>query len=120
MLYLRVLTHDYIRKVTWASIGIVGIYNAWGICMYFTMCIPLAKMWDPSLPGSCHPLSVWFALTYLHIATDFLLLFIPIPVVVTMTIPLRQKVGLMVVFTTGLLYVSAPQQRPPPPFGPGH
>ncbi|KAK3897943.1 Phosphoglucosamine mutase [Staphylotrichum tortipilum] len=102
MLYLRVLTHDYIRKVTWAAIGIVGLYNVWGICMYFSMCIPLAKMWDPSLPGSCHPISVWFALTYLHIATDFILLLIPIPVVVTMTIPLRQKVGLMIVFTTGL------------------
>ena len=120
MLYLRVLTHDYIRKVTWAAISIVGIYNAWGLCMYFTICIPLPKMWDPSLSGHCHPLSVWWALTYLHIATDFILFFIPIPVVVTMTVPLRQKVGLMIVFTMGLLYVLPLLPQPPPLVSPHH
>ncbi len=103
LLYLRVLTLDYVRKVTWVAIGIVGTYNIWAMGMYFTMCIPIARMWDASIPGYCHPWSVWWALTYLHISTDFLIFIIPIPVVVTMTIPMRQKVGLLAVFTLGLL-----------------
>jgi hypothetical protein len=107
LLYFRVLTYDYARKVIWVVFGIVGIYNAWGIAMYLTMCVPLAKMWDPvhNEGGYCHPWSVWWALTYLHIATDFMIFLVPVPVVVSMTIPLRQKVGLLIVFTMGLLYV---------------
>jgi hypothetical protein len=103
LLYLRVLTPDYIRKVIWVAFGIVVLYNAWAFAMELTICIPLAKEWDPSLPGYCHPTSVWWALTYIHIATDFMLFVIPIPVVVTMTIPTRRKAGLLFVFTLGLL-----------------
>ena len=103
LLYLRVLTHGYIRKVTWVAMGIVVIYSAWGLGMYLSMCIPLHKMWDPSVSGSCHPLSVWWALTYLHIITDFVIFAIPIPVVVTLMVPVRQKAGLLVVFTLGFL-----------------
>ncbi|KAK3291203.1 uncharacterized protein B0H64DRAFT_330769 [Chaetomium fimeti] len=102
LLYFRVLTHDYIRKVTWGTMGIVVVYNIWGFGMYLTMCIPLQKMWHSDLDGYCHPYEVWWALTYLHIITDFMIFLIPIPVVVTMTIPLRQKAGLLVVFTLGL------------------
>ncbi|AEO55679.1 hypothetical protein MYCTH_2299753 [Thermothelomyces thermophilus ATCC 42464] len=102
LLYLRVLTHDYIRKTTWAAMAIVAIYNAWAIGMYLTMCVPIAKVWNAKLEGYCHPTSVWWALTYLHIITDFLIFIIPIPVVVTMTVPLRRKIGLLIVFTFGL------------------
>lgn len=103
VLYLRVLTHEWVRKVTWAVIAIVVIYNAWGIAMYLTMCIPIARMWDPSVPGTCHPWSVWWALTYLHIATDFMIFLVPIPVVVGMLSPWRTKIGLLAVFVVGLL-----------------
>ncbi|KXX73599.1 Phosphoglucosamine mutase [Madurella mycetomatis] len=102
LLYLRVLTHEYIRKVTWVVITIVAVYNVWGLGMYLTMCIPIEKMWDTSISGYCHPWSVWWALTYLHIITDFMIFVIPIPVVSTMTIPKRQKAGILIVFSVGL------------------
>jgi hypothetical protein len=103
LLYFRVLTPEYIRKVIWVAFAVVITYNAWGFAMAFTMCIPLSKVWDPSIPGYCHPNAVWWALTYIHIITDFIIFLIPIPVVVTMTIPAQQKAGLLVVFTMGLL-----------------
>jgi hypothetical protein len=89
--------------VTWGALAIVVIYNAWGLGMYLSMCIPIASFWDHSIEGYCHPHSVWWALTYLHIITDFMIFLIPIPVVVTMMIPMRQKLGLLGVFTVGLL-----------------
>jgi hypothetical protein len=108
LLYLRVLTHDYIRKVTWAAIGIVAVFNAWALAIHLTMCIPLEKAWDNSIPGYCHGDTghgdkIFWAMIYLHIITDFMIFVIPIPVVGTMTIPLRQKIGLLFVFTVGLL-----------------
>ncbi|KAK5659750.1 hypothetical protein OQA88_961 [Cercophora sp. LCS_1] len=102
VLYLRVLTHEWVRKLTWVVIAIVAIYNAWAIAMYLTMCIPIQRMWDPTVPGKCHPWSVWWALTYLHIITDFMIFLVPLPVLVPMTIPMRQKAGLLAVFMVGL------------------
>ena len=103
LLYLRVLTHEYIRKVSRWTLAFVVVYNVWALGMYFTICIPLQKMWKPELEGYCHPFEVWWVLTYLHIVTDFMIFLIPIPVVVTMTVPVRQKIGLLAVFTLGLL-----------------
>jgi hypothetical protein len=78
--------------------------------MYLTMCVPLWRMWDKrGSDGSdyyCHPHTVWWALTYLHIITDFMLFLIPVPVLWSMTLPCRQKAGLLFVFTVGLLYGS--------------
>ncbi|KAK4118812.1 hypothetical protein N657DRAFT_582933 [Parathielavia appendiculata] len=107
LLYLRVLTHDYIRKATWAVIAIVVVYNVYTFAMHVTMCIPLAKNWDPSITGGyCHAETghgqqIFWAVIYLHIITDFMIFAIPIPVVAAMTIPLRQKLGLLFVFTVG-------------------
>ncbi|KAK3342011.1 hypothetical protein B0T25DRAFT_357033 [Lasiosphaeria hispida] len=101
IMFLRVLTHDYIRKATYATLGIVVVYNVWAFGMYFTMCVPIQRMWDRSIPGYCHPLDVWWALTYLHIVTDFMIFCLPIPVVATMTIPTRQKASLLLVFCVG-------------------
>jgi hypothetical protein len=103
LLYIHALVHDYTRKATYVALAIVTTYNLWGLGMYATMCVPLAKTWDPSIPGTCHPWKVWWALTYLHIITDFLIFLIPIPVVSRMTIPIHQKLGLLIVFATGFL-----------------
>ena len=104
LLYLRVLkTFNNLRKAIYVTLGIVVIYNAWGIAMYLSMCIPLSKMWNPSLSGYCHPLDVWWALTYIHIITDFMIFLLPIPVVLSMTVPRSQKAGLLFVFCIGFL-----------------
>jgi hypothetical protein len=105
LLYLRVLkTYDYTRKAIYITLGIVIIYNTWALAMYFTMCIPLAKMWDASITdGYCHPRDVWWALTYIHIITDFMIFTLPIPVILSMTQPVLQKLGLLAVFCIGFL-----------------
>ncbi|GAB1311861.1 hypothetical protein MFIFM68171_02071 [Madurella fahalii] len=102
LLYLRVLkTFDYLRKAMWVTLGVVVVCNIWALAMYFSMCIPLRKMWEPTVDGYCHPYEVWWTLMYIHIVTDFVIFLLPIPVVVTMTIPRPQKVGLLFVFCVG-------------------
>jgi len=105
LLYLRVLkTYDYTRKAIHVTLGIVIIYNTWALAMYFSMCIPIAKMWDASITdGYCHPRDVWWALTYIHIITDFMIFVLPIPVILSMTLPVSRKLGLLAVFCVGFL-----------------
>ncbi len=106
LLYLRVLkTYDYTRKAIRITLGIVIIYNVWAMGMFVTMCIPIAKMWNTALPGYCHPRDVWWALTYIHIITDFMIVVLPIPVILPMSIAPLRKVGLLVVFCIGFLWV---------------
>ncbi|KAL2257107.1 hypothetical protein VTK26DRAFT_653 [Humicola hyalothermophila] len=104
LLYLQVLANGSIREATWVTIGAVAIFTACAMVMCFTVCVPLHKTRDPFVEvGYCHPWTIWWALTYLHIITDFKIFVIPIPVVVAMTIPLRQNAGLLFVFTVSLL-----------------
>lgn len=104
LLYLRVLkTYDYVRKAMWATLGFVAVYAVVLMALYFTMCVPLPRMWDRSIPGHCHPDAVWWTMTYINIATDFVIFLLPIPVMVTMTIPATQKAGLLFVFCVGFL-----------------
>ncbi|KAK4168120.1 hypothetical protein QBC43DRAFT_366631 [Cladorrhinum sp. PSN259] len=102
LLYLRVLkTYDYLRKAMWATLGFVILYSVVTLTMYFTICVPLERFWDRSIEGYCHPDPVWWTLTYTHIVTDFIIFLLPIPVVVTMSIPFAQKAGLLFVFCVG-------------------
>ena len=105
LLYLRALkTYNYTRKAIYVTFGIVVVYNVWGLAMYLSMCIPLAKMWDASITdGYCHPYDVWWALTYIHIITDFMIFVLPIPIILAMTIPPLRKTGLLLVFCIGFL-----------------
>ncbi|KAK0634237.1 hypothetical protein B0T17DRAFT_297 [Bombardia bombarda] len=102
LLYLRILvTFDYIRKATYITLAIVVIYNLWAFAVYFAMCIPLARAWDHNVKGSCRGATTWWAVASLHIITDFMIFLLPIPVVTTMTIPRRQKAGLLLAFAMG-------------------
>ena len=103
LLYLRVLTHDYIQKATYVTLAIVVAYNVWAFVMYFVMCTPLAKAWDWTVEGSCREAGFWWAITSLHIITDFMTFLLPIPVIATMSIRRRQKFGLILVFAMGFL-----------------
>jgi hypothetical protein len=103
LLYLRVLkTYNYLRKAIWATLVVVIVYNVWAVAMQLSTCVPLRKKWDRTVEGYCHPLDVWWALTYIHIITDFIIFLLPIPAVVSMTIPRAQKAGLLFVFCIGL------------------
>jgi len=104
LLYIRVLKHQYACWAAWGMLVVVVGYNIFGLVEDFIICAPLAAYWDPSV-GSCQPPgSVMWALICLHIATDFLIFLIPLPVVFRMKLPLKQKIGLSLTFALGFLY----------------
>ncbi|KAM7207754.1 hypothetical protein V8F20_001796, partial [Naviculisporaceae sp. PSN 640] len=102
LLYIRILTYSYARIAAYFLLAIVVIINVVGFISTFTLCIPLAKLWDQSLPGKCHlePAYMW-AMVCLHIITDFLIFLIPLPVVIRMTTTLSNKIMLLGVFLLG-------------------
>ncbi len=106
LLYVRVL-HAYplARRAAYAMLAIVVVYNVWGLYETATLCAPLAAYWDPDVKGDCKPIAYMWAAIGLHVATDFLIFSIPIPVVLRMRMPWRQKAELAMVFALGFLCV---------------
>jgi len=104
VLYLRILTTGPIRIANIVVLTIVMICNIWVFVGMFVGCIPLAKTWDPSIPGTCLPqISVTLGNSILHVITDFIIFALPLPVLVKLNMNIKQKVALILVFSLGFL-----------------
>ncbi|MCJ1481570.1 hypothetical protein MMC06_001729 [Schaereria dolodes] len=65
-------------------------------------CQPLARVWNKSIPGSCLDLTAfWYANAAASILTDLVILALPMPKIKALQLPIRQKVGLFMVFALG-------------------
>lgn len=102
MQYFRVFPTQRMRVVCWIMISILGIYGTWAVLSAFLNCIPVAKFWDDSIQGSClSKTALWFSNASMHIATDLAILIIPIPALMAVDLPRRQKFALMIMFALG-------------------
>jgi len=71
-----------------------------------TLCVPLHKYWNAGTDGTCKPAVYMWAVLGLHVATDFLIFLLPVPVVLSMkALSRRQRTGLLLIFALGFLYV---------------
>lgn len=103
LLYLRVLSFRHARWAVYALLFTVVVSNGiWTLYTVLTACIPLSAFWlfDPT--AWCRPQIDWFVNTGLHIGTDVLMYLLPLPVVVSLRVGLRQKLALYGVLALGL------------------
>lgn len=95
------------RIISWTMIALLATYGTWCVVSAFLTCLPIAKFWDPSIPGYClSRKGLWFSNAAMHIVTDLAILVIPVPALVGLDLPRRQKVALITIFALGGLYVS--------------
>lgn len=67
-------------------------------------CMPIARNWDKSVPGSCIPSKPrYYAYVAFNFVTDIMILVLPLPLINRLNITRRQKFGLIVVFCLGSL-----------------
>ncbi|CAG8239210.1 unnamed protein product [Penicillium nalgiovense] len=100
--YKRVFSTPRMRKACWLLIGFLAVYGTWTIVSAWANCVPLAKFWDPTVPGFClDKKALWFSNSAIHILTDILILIYPMPVLKSLQLPRKQKFALMAVFALG-------------------
>ncbi|CDM35154.1 hypothetical protein CBS147339_7059 [Penicillium roqueforti] len=100
--YKRVFSTPHMRRACWLLIGFLGFYGAWTIISAWANCVPLAKFWDPTVPGFClDKKALWFSNSAIHILTDTLILIYPMPVLKSLQLPKKQKFALIAVFALG-------------------
>lgn len=103
--YLRAFPVGYIQAVSKATIVFI---TAWGISQLIAVilyCIPLRKVWEPTIPGTCiNLLAFWYANAVVHILTDFLIFALPLPALWKLGFVTRsQRIVLVGVFALGFL-----------------
>lgn len=91
------------RFIFWVNTANIGMM----IAVFLTsvvQCIPIQKIWQPSLEGACIDRKILFTtLSSFNILTDILILALPLNIFIGLQIPRRTKIALMLVFLLGFL-----------------
>ncbi|KAK8048152.1 PTH11-typeG-protein-coupled receptor [Apiospora phragmitis] len=105
LLYLRIFGN--VMWFRWFCIvltTIIAIYCVASVTATIFQCTPVPRVYDRTLDGTCIDNGkFWFANSGFSIATDLIILCIPLPMVYFLQLPRAQKVALFVVFTLGVL-----------------
>ncbi|KAH6634789.1 hypothetical protein B0J18DRAFT_30843 [Chaetomium sp. MPI-SDFR-AT-0129] len=102
LLYLNIFTLTWARRACYAVLIFVVITNLWAVSITLTFCIPLQATWDLSIvPTFCHNDKTWWVNTYIIIVTDVLIFLLPVPIVLPLKLPRRQKLIVMCIFAVG-------------------
>lgn len=98
----------WMRYLVWFGITITGCFYISGIAVVFGLCAPRdGKTWlEMSLTPQCRNLEGYgIAQGTMNLVSDFYLLIIPIPAVLSLQLPQKKKLGVIAIFMTGFLYV---------------
>lgn len=105
-MYYRIFHFPYFKR--WAY-GIAAFIICWVITITFLfifICVPVEKLWYPQLPGRCiDQVATWIANATSTIATDLVILILPMPQIWKLQLRTSEKVGLTIAFGLGFLYV---------------
>ncbi|CZR51597.1 uncharacterized protein PAC_01474 [Phialocephala subalpina] len=69
----------------------------------FLLCRPVAYNWDTSIKGTCGDRNtVYVSAGALNVITDFMVMSLPIPHILSLQLKLKKKLGLLLMFSLGL------------------
>ncbi|KAM7186409.1 hypothetical protein V8F20_011410, partial [Naviculisporaceae sp. PSN 640] len=106
ILYLTIFTFEWVRKACWGILIMNIIISTWAVISTVTACIPLEAFWDLSVkPVYCGGDKIWWINTGLGIFTSILMFLIPIPAILPLKLPRRQKVIIVSIFALGFFEV---------------
>ncbi|KAI8241078.1 Satratoxin biosynthesis SC1 cluster protein 4 [Colletotrichum sp. SAR 10_96] len=99
-LHKATLTRENYLKTQEIAIAAVAVYQAM-VSLCFA-CVPLRALWDFSVKGKCFKLlDWWYAGSAINLITDIIIFVMPVPLLRTLAVPLRQKIVLMATFGLG-------------------
>ncbi|KAF6826521.1 hypothetical protein CPLU01_09638 [Colletotrichum plurivorum] len=102
LLYLRVLRDLNYRKACYIVLSIVVAVSLWTIMSSILFCVPIERNWDKSVAGHCLNLGAhWFTNAGINIATDFMILILPLPILPKIRQTRQQRISLYLIFALG-------------------
>ncbi|KAJ6180916.1 hypothetical protein N7519_011377, partial [Penicillium mononematosum] len=102
LLYLRIFIQRWFRITCYALLVIITFYMVAAFFASIFQCTPVARAWNKSIPGSCINITTnWYANAGFSIATDIVILTLPMYPLYKSKIVLKRKIALMGVFALG-------------------
>ncbi|KAI0571367.1 hypothetical protein Ptr902_00896 [Pyrenophora tritici-repentis] len=81
--------------------GVVVGYTFWTVFSSIFECVPIRAFWTRE-PAKClNQFAVWFTNAGINILTDFAIIILPIPVIRSLNLGRKQKIGLIAIFAVG-------------------
>ncbi|KAJ5382533.1 hypothetical protein N7517_000444 [Penicillium concentricum] len=102
LLYLRIFIQRWFRITCYVLLVIITSYMVAAFFASVFQCTPVARAWDKTISGSCiHITTNWYANAGFSIATDIIILALPMHPLYKSKIQPRRKIALMLVFALG-------------------
>lgn len=108
--YLRIFTDPSFKKSTYVLMGICAAYLCATIPATIWQCTPLPYVWTSwtgETQGSCVNVFIltWCA-SSINILLDIIVILLPIPHILKLTLSRKKKIQIVGMFCVGLLYVA--------------
>lgn len=108
--YLRVFVEQGLARQTYVLLGLTAVCFVVVLFLSIFQCSPVSYVWtswDRVHQGHCLPLSATMYLNAVpNIALDCLVLALPLPTLLRLNLDTGKKIGLLIVFSLGILYVN--------------
>lgn len=100
--YLRIFSSRNTRICCYILLLLLVPATCWSIFGGTFLCRPVAKLWNPSIPGQClDPRQYWLSAAGVNMGMDFLVLLLPLPAITQLRLPRKQKLCLVLMFLLG-------------------
>jgi hypothetical protein len=83
------------------TIAVVVAYTLWTVFASIFACVPVSAFWTREKASCINQYAMWFTNAAINIATDFLIILLPIPVIKNLNLGRRQRIGLIAIFAVG-------------------
>ncbi|RYP57203.1 hypothetical protein DL769_009633 [Monosporascus sp. CRB-8-3] len=89
---------------TWALLILIMMYYTGAILALVLSCIPHARIWDKSIPGTCSDTSILFSTSSsINLVSDVLMLVLPQKKIWSLNLTIQKKLNISLAFSIGLM-----------------
>ena len=107
LMYIRLFGVSKAFRI--ATYIVMAFVTGYLFCNFLTLlfgCTPVSKYWKPEEPGHCINLNkADYAYGSMNVGSDVLLFLLPMPMVWQLNLSRKEKVGLFLIFMSGIAYV---------------
>jgi hypothetical protein len=100
--YLRLSPQMWFKLSVWATLIFIGGYTIGIFFALIVACDPIASSYNITIMGECiNRPALYIATAVVNIMSDIILFCLPLPFVIKLQVPRRQKLGLLFIFLLG-------------------
>lgn len=106
LLYLRLSPSCHFRKCVFVLMCVCLAGGGIASVVTVFQCNPISKVWTFGAPGKClPPCVILVAIAIFNLATNIMIILLPMPTIWWLHMPIRRKVALLCIFSIGLMQV---------------